>query len=653
MKNSFLIIFSLVVFSLNSLAQENLSTEFNTALREELLMTEYEKDKDAEAVVIYELGENSFIRDETYGFLMRKVIKTRVKILKESGVKYADFRIPLYTDGQVDERFDLEEATVYTIENNFLRKTSFDKKNIFEEKINKNWFVKKFTLPDVKAGSVFEIHYEIITPFFFNMGEWEFQKHIPVIYSRIQYDANPFFDYVYILKGANKFDEFNTEKKHFEENFRGVKYRSIKYTFGMKDIPAFKDEEFITSERDYKMAMNFQLAKIKMPSGGERTIMSTWPQMSEDFLKHADFGKYIKSSEKAAGKILVSLNIQNLPQEEQLKVITEYIKSSYNWNGINSDMARDKVSDFMKNKTGNSANINLFLIGMLKAAKIEATPVILSTRGNGAFSKYHPFESFFNYVIAMVTIDGKQYYIDATNPMLHYTQLPEKCHNVEGFVIKPKSENFIFINQESNLRVEKTFELQPVPEESVVKTKVNYSAFDYSGYRYRSIYSNEKNNLIDLFKKEYNLDIQLAEIENYYEPEKEFIFSFSYDNAVEENDNKIFISPFGNLALSDNPFKQATRTLPVDLVHFRSEKYHSTIKIPEGYTVAHLTKNAKVGNSLLSFTYNTTQADDTIEITAEYNLKKITYSADEYAYLKNGMAIIIEKLSELIVLQKE
>ena len=49
------------------------------------------------------------------------------------------------------------------------------------------------------------------------------------------------------------------------------------------------------------------------------------------------------------------------------------------------------VKDLLSSKTGNSAEINLFLAGMLNAAGIEAYPVITSTRSNGKIQSDYPF----------------------------------------------------------------------------------------------------------------------------------------------------------------------------------------------------------------------------------------------------------------------
>ncbi len=83
-----------------------------------------------------------------------------------------------------------------------------DNSTIFEEKVNDHWRVKKFALPDVKEGSVIEYKYKIISPYFFNLHDWDFQQRIPVIYSEYTTAMIPFYEYTYIFQGASKFDVY-------------------------------------------------------------------------------------------------------------------------------------------------------------------------------------------------------------------------------------------------------------------------------------------------------------------------------------------------------------------------------------------------------------------------------------------------------------
>ena len=396
MKNTILLLLFMLISSVcfSQTEEDNYSQDEGKVTEFEMTMKEYPKDPDAEAVVIYELGNNYFVGEDNRGFVLYMEKRIKIKILKQAGLGYADFEIPYYVKGADSEYVEDIKATTYNYQDGKLTRTELQSSKIYEEKISDLWRSKKFAMPDVREGSVVEVSYKISTPYFINMRQWDFQKKIPVVYSKLDYRAIPYYEYVYIMRGNNKFDIYDSKVLLREQHFGRLSYKEVQYSFGMKDIPAFKDEEFISSPKSYMISLDFQLSKYHSPYGGTEEYMSTWPKMCDEFLKDDSFGKYIKNSEKEAKKILQTLDLEGKTQGEKAKAISEYVKSGYNWNSFASKRTSQKVSELIKTKTGNSADINLFLIGLLKAADIKAEPVLLSTRGNGVVNKNYPFQQF-------------------------------------------------------------------------------------------------------------------------------------------------------------------------------------------------------------------------------------------------------------------
>ncbi|MCD7971709.1 MAG: DUF3857 domain-containing protein [Candidatus Azobacteroides sp.] len=630
----------------------NYSREYGKVTAYELGMTGYPEDNDAEAVVLYEIGSYYFSKNEGRGRLdLVMEIRTKIKIFNQAGIKYGEFELPYYADNEV-ELIEIE-ATTYNVEPGGIKKTKLEKKNIFEEKPHTNWRVKKFAMPDVKEGSVIELKYTITTPYFVNMREWEYQKKIPVIYSLLTYRAIPYYEYTYILKGANKFDEYKAVELSHTHYFGRLQYKEMEYTFGMKNIPAFRDEEFITSANDYKMSLNLQLCKIYYPSGGSSLYMSTWPEIADKLLKDDSFGKYIKSAEKEGKKILPSLGLADRSDKKCIKKITRYVKKNYNWNGFNGKFTSLKVPDFMKQKTGSSAEINLFLLGLLRAAGIKADPVAVSTRKHGVVMKDYPFEKFLNYVIVQAHAEDISFLLDATEPMLEFEQLPERCIHVNGLIIKPKSNDWIFTSQKEIALTERSFRIEVKEEKEQLLVSTDITSHNYDGYKYRSIYRGEKDNLVSWLKEK---DIQLfgeIRIENYGEIDKPFVFSFESEYPLEKTDQKLFIHPFLNQSVTENIFKQNNRMFPVDLILFQSSSYKSSIEIPEGYEIEYLPKSQTYDNPRIYINYQISQSGNTISVEASYYFKKNLYDANEYGILKAFFDEMVNKFNERIVLVKK
>lgn len=423
------------------------------------------------------------------------------------------------------------------------------------------------------------------------------------------------------MKGAKKFDEFSHGViPNSDTRWGNLAYKLYQYNMGMIDIPAFKDEEFITSENDYMISLNFQLSKIYQPNGSVEERISTWPALCNDFLKYAEFGRYMNAATKEAKKILPTLNLDEKTTEEQIKIITDYVKSNYSWNGHTTKYADNKVSDLLKQKNGNSAELNLFLAGMLSAANINVQPVLLSTRENGAVSMTHPFANFLNYVIVQANTGEKNILMDATESMLLYDELPERCVNVKGLVVEKNSEN----------------------------------AYAYDAYKYRVAYYGDTQNLYDLFMQRSVEPKGDITVENYTELDKPFVISFKTESANENVADKLFIAPFLNQSQTDNLFKQKQRTLPVDLIHQHAAKYKSVIHIPEGYKVDYLPKEVKHDGKVMIVNYSAIENPEKkqIEVIADYQFKKYIYEAKDYPLLKSTFDQMIKSFNDMIVLSK-
>jgi len=654
---SHLTIFLIALLSSSQVfSQANYSEEWGKVTQYEMSMTEFEDDPEAEAVVIYEQGKNHFRVEPDAGFMLYMEKRVKIKILKQEGIKYANIEIPYFVDdSRTRERVESISAITYNLENGQLTKTEFEKKNMFEEKVRNDLFVKKIALADVREGSVIEFKYTIISPFYFQMRTWEFQKKIPVIHSKLTYNAIPYYEYTYIVKGGIKeFDEYRTFVKPDEVRYGRLAYKEMIYEFGMKDLPAFRDEEFITSDKDYMIAISFQISKLHYPTGGSKEYISTWSAMCDNLLKHDEFGKYIRNTEKEAKKIIPTLNLENKSQLEKAIEISNYVKKMYTWNGFYGKYASGNLSDFLKQKSGNTADINLFLTGLLKVAGIDATPVVLSTRSNGMLRKSYPFMEFLNYVITEITIDGENHYLDATEPLLYFDEIPVRCSNVEGLRVKEKSEEWVFITQKEISTTTKSFSIKLNPEQQTMDVGVDYTLKGNSAYQFRNIYKGDPQNLSDYLRKNNNItQVGDLEINNYKEFDKPFEFFFDTSLGVETASEKLFVQPFCNIAISTNPFKQDRRILPVDLVYILSEEYESVIEIPNGYKVEYIPKEMAHDSRIMSISYSAIQEDRKITIKAGYLLKENMYDAKDYLRLKYSFNELIKQFSEMVILAKE
>lgn len=651
MKAQLFIFITLFCLSLNAQAQRH-SFDFGTPTKNELTMTSLEN-TDTEALVIYEIGKTSFEIDPAkFYFYLKITNRTKIKILNKDGLKYADIEIPYYSSGiNSEEVTEIKGATYHLVNDSIIKKT-ITSGIISDKKINSNWQAKTFTMPDAKVGSVIEWEYTIISPFFFNIREWQFQKYIPVVLSKFEFETVPFYEYESTIKGIRQLDVNESTVITMDHQLDGTVYRKTLQTMIMRQVPAFEDIEFITSPKDYMSSVLFQLSRVNHPHGGGRNIVTTWPTLCDEILEEVNFGKYISAAEKESKDFLASLSLKEKTGEEQIKAITTHVKNYFTWNKYNAKFAERKVADVIKSGSGSSAEINLLLLGALRSQGIEAKPILMSTRGNGIIDTSHPFQQLLNYVIVQANCNGKLYYLDATEPLLPFDKLPTRCINVKGLVVEKSSDQWIDIPQDSRAMKEYTFNLRPNDDLSALEVDARYDAYDYDAYLYRHEYSNNDYYLINYFRKQ-EVDIKgEIKVENLYDLEKPFTYSLQMSLPLQKRGEQIQISPLVGHAPVENMFTQDERTLPIDLLFRNVYQFNSTFEIPAGYKVETLPEDAHIDTRCMKASYKTEVNGNVITTSAHYEFKNNVFPAEDYEILKESYNEIIKTLNRKIILQQ-
>lgn len=328
MKNKLANIFIFLLLGNQFIYSQNFAKEFGKATQLNFEDKQYAAYQNAEAVVIFDLGKSYFVRDQnSYDVVYERT--TRIKILSDAGAKWAEIEIPYYHEGSVWEKVTKIEAYSYNYDNG-LKINKLETSNVYEEKINDKWSVKKFVVPQVKAGSVVDYRYSIISEYKFNLRDWEFQWRIPVQYSEYEVQMISFYEYTWLLQGTNKFTEQSSYvDSGLKEQFAGVEFNPNVHKFIIKDVQAFESEELISSINDYIIKLDFQLSRINYPTGGSLEIITTWDNMIKDYLKEEKFGKFINKAEKLSTKLIDIEEFVNKTDREKLDFTIDYLKKKF------------------------------------------------------------------------------------------------------------------------------------------------------------------------------------------------------------------------------------------------------------------------------------------------------------------------------------
>jgi hypothetical protein len=641
----------LLFFSFLILRGQENSRKYGVVGSEELKLKEYEKDPEAEALVLYDVGCSYFIRKESsYDLVFERT--TRIKILDESGIDWSEIEIPFYREGNIRERVYDIEATTYNLKNGGVSKTNLDPAATFEEQLNDYWIIKKFAMPNVKAGSVIEYRYKIESPYKFNLRDWEFQWQIPVLYSEYEVSMIPFYEYIYLLQGRSKFDHQESYvQKGVDRQFGSISFQDMVHKLVMKDVPSFRDEAFISSINDYIIKVDFQLAKINYPTGVKVDIQTTWEELIEERIKHKDFGKYISKSEKIVSKLTGMTWNENQPEEERFNAVIDYFKTNYSWNEHMATYASKSANDFAADKLGNCADMNLFTVGALRSAGIKAHPILISTREHGKIKSDYPFSHFFNYVIVMAEVGGKVILTDVTDSYCMNDRIPERCINDNGLVVMKDQVEWLSLNCSGPSARNSQFSVEWIGEKCNVEMSQSFT--EYDAIFYRKAYTEEPDAVASLLDSEGGrIDKTSISVQNISRRDQPLIFEYEFSDEPEVINDKIYLSPFFNRTAGENPLKQRTRTYPVDMTYPRKRTFTATIPVPDGFEVDYLPDETKIKNQEFEMEYKILENEGHLTVLFNYYFKNSVYPVSSYKKIRYYYDELVKKGNDQIVFSR-
>lgn len=630
-----------------TLAQKS-PIKFGIIPLEDLKMTAYDKDSSASAVILADYGE-AYITITSLSATLNFERHVRIKILKKEGLKWADAQIQLYHSGSSEEKVLRLKATTYNLVNGKLVESDMSKDAVFKEKFNRNFKLQKFTLPNVKEGSVIEYSYTVSSDFLFNFPDWQFQYEIPVRWSEYWAMFPDFCIFEKYMQGYITPTSYEVKDKS-SANFNTKAHHWI-----AKNVPAFKSEPYMTCEDDYVSKINFALSRIIIPGQLTREIMGTWSKFNADLVESENFGRAITGSGFLKKKAEEITNGMTDPMEK-VTAIFKYVQATIEWDGT-KDKYVDNLKEVIEKRKGTAADINIILASMLEKVKVPSDMVLLSTRDHGFIRQQYPMEQQLNYAICLVKIGDKTLFLDATEKYLPMGILPERCLNGLGLIISKTNHGWIDIEPKAKAKTSISSELA-LNSNGEIKAKVNYTCEGYDAYRLRNDYhSKGEGDYVKAFLADKNWEIAKSEFQNIREIDRapQQIHEFTIDEYATLAGDVIYLNPFVTAQTKENVFKLPLREYPVDFGSPIEKLYMSRITLPEGFNVDELPQPKLImmpGNAA-KYSYTVTQMGNTLNVVSLLQINKSLFLQDEYTNLREFYNQIIAKQSEQIVLKKK
>jgi hypothetical protein len=633
--------------------------DFGDVPIEQLEMEYYEKDSSASAVVLFDKGQTLIDHfNNEFNVIFKRHV--RIKVLTDEGLTYGDIAIP-YREGEPEQTVSRVKAVSYNLDDRGkVVKTNLGRRDKHNEEIDEYWSELKFSLPDLRKGSVFEYSYELHSNDPMDFPDWYFQREIPTVWSGLITQIPEWFNYETVRRGYHFYAK-NEQRTYQDRLMIGygadsytVDFEGQEYEMVMTDIPGLYDEPFMKSSIDYLAHMRFRLATIKMPNSPISYYMGSWQQVKNTLLNDEDLGERLKYSDK------IDQLISTIPKPDSLT--NDYLKSIYNlisqeikWNNRIGLYAYEDLEKTIKNREGSATSINLLLVQALRQAGFDAYPLTLSTRGNGRVITNLPTLATFDLTLACVKIDDERIVLDARYKDKPYDIMPVENMNGSGLIIQKGNVEWVPIENLSKNKITKfiTINLDSAGAHGEIEAK-------YFGTFAMDIHANLNNDdSLDIFlDNEFSVpgDSKIS-LENKSGNLMDGVFEIKSTFETEWNDKSLdirYFNPTVTEQIEINPFSSEERNYPIDFNYIFDKNVIVNIIIPENWEIAEVPESIlhRLPERAGEFRRITQIVGNKIVVNYRLRINKDSFMPDKYETVKELYEKMVTSLAENIVLKK-
>ena len=659
MKPNLFKLFILLVWPfMTATAQSNVNMKFGKPTKEEMQMTVYEADPNAEAVVLYRQTDVEYTV-QTISYLVDYREKCRIKVLKPSGARFAKVVIPYqtnmsvgnnvtglklsalalpieaggtsksYFDDQIgsmtegvfgtdaDESVEDIKATAFNLEGSKVVKTSLKKSDIVKRKIDDQNYEVEFTVPGVKEGTVIEYEYNIHSQLFWMLRDWYAQCEIPVVYARLDMNIPNYLIF--------NIEDHGIQRLTYTCTVGSLKYKiesdplanpmwvnTNHYIYEGRDLIGMPKDDYVWNIQDYCAGITAELKQYRLRGMNQMDYAKTWEQIDAMILDSDDLGMHLNDHSPLASD-LKAAGIEGIADpRERAAAVYKLVMGKVKWNG-KYELSPVPASETLKNGGGSNADINLLLIQSLHSVGLTAAPVVLRTRDLGLLPYNFPsIRKLSTFVVGVIMPSGGNLYFDASNKngwlnILPDVMLVERARMVN----KGKKSEWVNLQKVSKSERNTVIEASLSADGTLSGKKTTRN----EGGETQEIAFTKKGQVID---------------------------------------GKISICPFPDKMI-ENPFTAESRKMPVEFPCLSSERIVVNITLPEGYVVEGEPRNTTVTtpDKGIEGRVLTILTDGRVQMSCQFSINKIVHTEKSYPDLRQLFDMLSKYTSEQLIIKKK
>ena len=630
-------------FSLTANGQD---IRFGKVSEDEVAMTSYEKDPQAEALYIYDKRELTYMAS----FMYEYSVYYRIKVFSKNALDMANVQIPYYS-AKSDETVTGLAANTYNMVDGKMVKTPMPKQNIFKEKVSDNFTIIKFSLPEVREGSVIEYKYTLRTSSLSGISDFNIQRHNPVLHSIIDVRLPEFIGFAIHTKGTFP---LNIKQESDDTTFPlgPINYNVKRVSCHNDDVPSLRNEPMVWCLDDFLAGFDIEVTSIVIPEAGiYENFAGNWESINET-LRKSDLGS-AQRARNPFGDEVKAIRSKDTTETAKMREVLKLVNGRIKFNdklGLMPSMPGGVV----RKGVGDMADINNILSLALRDCGFKTDLILLSTRSEGRLPLFPTMQKISTFIVRSFDSQGNAYYMDASDKDSDLNVLSPELLVDKARVYEAEGSGS-WVNLSAPVRnTDQMIIYATLEEDGRVSGNINRILTNQKAYelarRHEEAKSDEE--FADELAGEMEVSLDSSSFSGIGTARA--VETFRFRKTPDSAGEFIYINPTLCPFLSENPFSDQVRKLPVEFDSVENTSVRFVLVIPDGYTVEEIPPACSYsgceGDVTFSFIHQ--RIGNNLSVRLALSINRVIFTVDEYSDLNQLFGKIAELCNSRIVLKK-
>jgi len=572
--------------------------------------------------------------------------REKIKIYSRKGFEYANIKFRLNGSKQI-KITDIIGYVHYLDSAGKIVSKKIEKEDIFKNKPSESSSTLAFTFPNLVEGCVVEYAYTVSVKYSLFLPPWYFQSEIPTALATCKLTIPHLFLLQDKITSPLKIETKRDSKTYSTNDIVFIK------DYTVRNIPAFKEEPFMSSILDNYQRVEFALRRGLAVSSELRDSVYDWAY--ENLIAKRYLESQLKKTLKGSDSLVEAARKLNSVMEKSDYLSTN-LRRILKWDKSETCLP-DDVDECWEQKKGSNADLNVVLLYLLKKSGVTCFPLLVSTRGNGQPDREFVNLGQFNGLDVVVVDSSENYILDLTQANLSSHITPYNILNTSAFLLDGRGGRWLEVRDNRPLSKQTMVIMSRFDSSGQINGAATTEYFDIAkDLRMKSLDKLDEQGLLKALQHEHpEILIENAYLNNPQDEQSPLTERFDFKLAVIQTNEYYYLHPGFLSELKKNPFISETRQTDVDFGTTKTLLIAFNLEMPENFAIEQLPKNITFvkSDSTISLRRISDVNGSTVRSMIRVEYKESQFPKEEYPYLKSYFDKMYELLNEPIIIQSK